>query len=122
MKNVIVVGSVNADLVVSVAELPRAGETVTGGTFARHGGGKGANQAVAARRGGAATQMVGRVGDDAFADVLLPFLVAEDVDVAEVSPTAQTAGSCQPSMESATACLAAAICSGVLHPVDMGPP
>ena len=47
---VVVVGSVNADLVVSVARLPRAGETVAGGTFARFGGGKGANQAVAAAR------------------------------------------------------------------------
>jgi ribokinase len=45
---VVVVGSVNADLVVSVRALPQPGETVTGGTFARHGGGKGANQAVAA--------------------------------------------------------------------------
>ena len=49
---VVVVGSVNADLVVSVQRLPAAGETVTGGTFARHGGGKGANQAVAASRAG----------------------------------------------------------------------
>ena len=53
MSEVVVVGSVNADLVVSVTRLPHPGETVTGGTFARHGGGKGANQAVAAARAGA---------------------------------------------------------------------
>ena len=51
-------GSVNADLVVRAARLPGPGETVTGGTFARHGGGKGANQAVAAARLGARTALV----------------------------------------------------------------
>ncbi|HET8758156.1 MAG TPA: PfkB family carbohydrate kinase, partial [Solirubrobacteraceae bacterium] len=61
---VVVVGSVNADLVVTVRQLPRAGETVSGGTFARHGGGKGANQAVAAARAGARVAMIGAVGDD----------------------------------------------------------
>jgi ribokinase len=47
---VIVVGSVNVDLVVRAARLPSVGETVTGGTFERHHGGKGGNQAVAASR------------------------------------------------------------------------
>lgn len=61
---VIVVGSVNADLVVTTERLPRPGETVTGGTFARHWGGKGANQAVAAARYGARVELVGAVGDD----------------------------------------------------------
>ena len=61
----------NADLVVSVRELPRAGETVTGGTFARHGGGKGANQAVAAARAGARVAFVGAVGADDLGDEAL---------------------------------------------------
>src|SRR5919202_1224026 len=56
---VVVVGSVNADLVVSVRELPRPGETVTGGVFARYGGGKGANQAGAAAPLGARGRVVG---------------------------------------------------------------
>ena len=82
---VVVVGSVNADLVVSVRRLPAAGETVTGGTFARHGGGKGANQAVAAARAGARVAMVGAVGADDLGDEALRELADEGVDVAAVA-------------------------------------
>jgi ribokinase len=78
---VVVVGSVNADLVVSVRRLPRPGETVSGGTFARHGGGKGANQAVAAARLGARVAFVGAVGDDDLGEEALRELAAEGVDV-----------------------------------------
>jgi ribokinase len=78
---VVVVGSVNADLVVSVRQLPRPGETVTGGTFARHGGGKGANQAVAAARLGARVVFAGAVGADDLGDEALELLTGEDVDV-----------------------------------------
>jgi ribokinase len=62
-----VVGSANVDLVTRAARLPRPGETLTDATFARHPGGKGANQAVAAARLGADVRFVGCVGDDAFA-------------------------------------------------------
>jgi ribokinase len=82
---VVVVGSANADLVVSVRRLPRAGETVTGGTFARHGGGKGANQAVAAARAGARVAFVGAVGADDFGDEALRELAAEGIDIAAVT-------------------------------------
>ena len=58
------VGSANIDLVVSVDRLPAPGETVAGGRFERHHGGKGANQAVAAARMGASVAFVGAVGDD----------------------------------------------------------
>src|SRR4051812_34741123 len=81
---VVVVGSVNADLVVSVPALPGPGETVTGGTFARHGGGKGANQAVAASRLGAAVTLVGAVGDDDLGEHAVRELAAEGVDVESV--------------------------------------
>jgi ribokinase len=83
--SVVVVGSVNADLVVSVERLPRAGETVTGGTFARHGGGKGANQAVAAARAGAVVAMVGAVGADDLGEEALRALAGEGIDVAPVA-------------------------------------
>lgn len=59
-----VVGSVNLDLVARCERLPQPGETVTGATFARHPGGKGANQAVAAARLGASVRFVGAVGGD----------------------------------------------------------
>src|ERR671933_3892 len=61
---VVVVASINVDLVVAVERLPAAGETIAGGRFARHGGGKGANQAVAAARLGAEGGVVGAVGSD----------------------------------------------------------
>ena len=61
---VVVVGSVNADLVIRGERLPSPGETVAGGTFERHHGGKGGNQAVAAARLGMPVAFVGAVGDD----------------------------------------------------------
>jgi ribokinase len=78
---VVVVGSINADLVVAVDALPAAGETVTGGRFARWGGGKGANQAVAAARLGARVALVGAVGDDDFGADALRALQDEGIDV-----------------------------------------
>ncbi len=66
-----VVGSINLDLVVNSERLPRSGETVTGASFSRGPGGKGANQAVAAARLGAEVTMVGCVGSDGFADEAL---------------------------------------------------
>ena len=88
---VIVVGSINADLVVSVERLPAAGETVTGGRFSRHGGGKGANQAVAAARLGAQVTMVGAVGDDPFGEEALTLLRDDGVDIESVTWLGATA-------------------------------
>lgn len=85
MTRVVVVGSVNVDLVVSVGRLPRAGETVAGGTFARHGGGKGANQAVAAARVGASVGLIGAVGADDFGARLIEELEQEAVSTAGVA-------------------------------------
>ena len=81
---VIVVGSVNIDLVATVERLPAPGETVIGGTFAQHHGGKGANQAVAAARLGARTVFVGAVGDDAFGEQARAALDSEGVDTSEL--------------------------------------
>lgn len=75
-----VVGSVNLDLVVRCERLPRPGETVTGATFERHPGGKGANQAVAAARLGASVTFAGNVGNDEFAEEALAGLAAAGVN------------------------------------------
>lgn len=79
-----VVGSINLDFTASAPRLPRAGETVTGATLARHPGGKGANQALAAQRLGAEVCMIGRVGRDGMAEEAMALLLADDVDVAGV--------------------------------------
>lgn len=76
-----VVGSVNLDFVATAAHLPAPGETVTGAHLARHPGGKGANQALAARRLGADVRLIGRVGTDAMADEALALLRADGVDL-----------------------------------------
>lgn len=79
LKPIVVVGSVNLDLVVRADHIPRAGETTIGSLFQTFHGGKGANQAVAAAKLGHPTFMVGNVGDDAFGPQLRQAL--EDVGV-----------------------------------------
>jgi len=81
MPHIVVVGSLNMDLVVRTPHMPAPGETVLGDDFQTILGGKGANQAVAAARLGARVSMVGRVGQDAFGEALLDNLQAEGVDV-----------------------------------------
>ena len=76
-----VVGSINNDIVVRCAALPRPGETVSGRDLREVGGGKGANQAVAAARLGAATVIIGRTGGDAAGQRLRAALTAEGVEV-----------------------------------------
>ena len=76
---IVVVGAINVDLVVTAERLPRAGETVVGAGPARHGGGKGANAALAAARAGADVTLVGAVGRDGMADVALTDLRDEGV-------------------------------------------
>lgn len=85
---IVVFGSVNVDLVVAVARLPRPGETVLGGDLVTLPGGKGANQAVAARRAGASVALVGAVGTDAFAALALRHAEAVGVDLTGVRPQA----------------------------------
>lgn len=80
--SIVVVGSVNLDLAASVSRLPVAGETVTGADLQRFPGGKGANQALAARRLGADVSIVARVGDDAVAEEALALLRSGNVNLA----------------------------------------
>lgn len=79
-----IVGSINLDYVATCVSLPRAGETVTGATLARHPGGKGANQALAARKLGAEVSMIGRVGDDEMALPATALLEAYGVELGGV--------------------------------------
>lgn len=83
--DVVVVGSVNVDLVVRVARLPGAGETVSGGTFERHGGGKGANAALAAVRASARVALVAAVGTDDDGGSQLRELTGEGIDLSGIA-------------------------------------
>lgn len=83
--NVVIVGSLNMDLVTRAPRLPAGGETLVGHSFATVPGGKGANQAVAAARLGAQVAMVGCVGDDAYGVQLRAALEAEGIDCAAVN-------------------------------------
>ena len=85
MATVTVIGSVNLDIVAKAQRLPAPGETVTGAELFRFPGGKGANQALAAQRLGAATRLVACVGEDAAADEALALLRDGGVDLAACS-------------------------------------
>src|ERR1700722_14263626 len=82
---VVVIGSLNMDLVVRAVRLPHPGETLVGESFAQVPGGKGGNQAVAAARLGAQVSMIGCVGNDANGAQLKQGLEKEGIDCAGVS-------------------------------------
>jgi ribokinase len=84
MVDILVVGSLNMDLVVRVPRFPAPGETISGGDLVLIPGGKGANQAVAAARLGGNVAMLGRVGSDDFGQALLENLAQNRVDVSRV--------------------------------------
>ena len=88
---IVVVGSINMDLVVRAPRHPQPGETILGTNFQTFPGGKGANQAVAAARLGGKVHMVGRVGDDAFGDTLLATLQSDLVDTRFILRSENTA-------------------------------
>src|SRR6201997_3284866 len=90
MGQVFVAGSINMDVVATADRHPRIGETVAGKQVLYFPGGKGANQAVAAAKLGAATTLIGRVGTDAFGQELKAFLAAQRVDLRFVKDTPQT--------------------------------
>lgn len=84
---IVVVGSLNMDLVVRTSRHPQPGETLLGSDFQTFPGGKGANQAVAASRAGGSVRLIGRVGADAFGDALLQNLAQDQVDTRFVRRT-----------------------------------
>jgi ribokinase len=83
MLSITVIGSVNLDIVAKVTRLPAPGETVTGAELYRYPGGKGANQALAAKRLGADVALIARVGDDAAADEALELLRDDGVELSQ---------------------------------------
>jgi ribokinase len=91
-KPVVVVGSINIDLVANAERIPVEGETVLGTDFQIHPGGKGANQAVAVARLGYPVSMIGRLGDDAFGEQLRGHLQSAGVDVSAVANSPGTSG------------------------------
>jgi ribokinase len=91
-KRLLVVGSINLDLVASSKRIPLPGETVSGNTFNTFPGGKGANQAVAAGKLGAPASMIGRIGNDAFGTQLRASLEAAGVDTKAVEVVKTSSG------------------------------
>jgi ribokinase len=92
MKPIVVVGSINMDLVTQADRIPRPGETIIGKDFQVHSGGKGANQAVAVSRLGYPCTLLGAVGDDVFGDKLLRTLSGYGVDTTYVRDVPGSSG------------------------------
>jgi ribokinase len=95
MKQLLVVGSINLDLVAVAPKIPRPGETISGSEFKTFPGGKGANQAYAAARLGTPVKMIGKVGNDAFGAELRKNLEAVGVDTSAVDVVATSSGIAQ---------------------------
>ena len=118
-----VVGSINLDIVATGPALPRPGETVTGAKLARHPGGKGANQALAARRLGAEVRLVGAVGADDMAEEALKLLQAGGVDLSSVSHVnGETTGVALIAVDTTSGENQIVVCPGannVLRPADV---
>jgi ribokinase len=91
-KPIVVVGSINLDLVANADRIPAAGETVHGRDFQTHPGGKGANQAVAVARLGYPVEMIGKLGSDALGDQLWNHLQSAGVGLQGVERTEGTSG------------------------------
>ena len=84
MSRIVCVGSMNMDIAAYSTALPKPGETVFGSSLDSSPGGKGLNQAVAARRLGADVAFVGCLGGDATGDTVLAFMVAEGIDTSYI--------------------------------------
>jgi ribokinase len=91
-KPIVVVGSINADLVARAEQIPARGETILGSDFQIYSGGKGANQAATVARLGYPVRMIGQLGDDIFGSKLREHLTAAGVDVSSVGTVAGSSG------------------------------
>jgi ribokinase len=121
---VVVVGSSNTDMTIRVPRIPRPGETVVGGDFRITGGGKGANQAVAAARAGGRVRFVTALGSDAFGDRAREAFVADGIDVDLVRRVPDTASGVALIFVDAAGENSIAVASGAnaaLAPADVAP-
>ena len=120
---IVVFGSINIDLVTPVERLPAPGETVLGPGYALHPGGKGANQALAARRAGAEVMLIGAVGRDTFGDAALALLTAAGVDLGHVARVDQPTGAAfiATDREGANQIIVAAGANAALRPAALQP-
>jgi len=91
-KPIVVVGSINMDLVATAPHIPAAGETILGTNFQMHPGGKGANQAVAAARLGYPVQMIGQLGNDGMGQQLRDYLNKQGVDTTAIGTAQGSSG------------------------------
>lgn len=87
-----VFGSINMDLIATTERLPKPGETIAGSSFVTAAGGKGANQALAARRAGSTVRMAGAVGSDEFSAPALALLIQAGIDLSAVSQAPTSTG------------------------------
>ncbi|MFT8477942.1 MAG: ribokinase [Liquorilactobacillus sp.] len=85
MKKITILGSINMDVILEIVRLPKPGETMEMKSLTTAGGGKGANQAIAAVRSGADTAFIGKVGDDAYGEKMLGILKKNNIDTAEIT-------------------------------------
>ncbi|HIY93600.1 ribokinase [Companilactobacillus sp. HBUAS56275] len=86
---VVVIGSINVDNIMHIDNLPQPGETIKMNSFSKAGGGKGANQAVAAARSQAETSFIGRVGDDSNGKMMLKLLKEDNIDTKHITVVPQ---------------------------------
>lgn len=89
-KKILVIGSLNMDMVVTMSHLPKPGETLLGDNISYVPGGKGANQAYAGQKLGGTVKMLGKVGDDTFGPQLIHNLQAIGVDVSSIEVAKNT--------------------------------
>lgn len=92
MKKILVVGSINMDLLVSTDEIPRPGETVMGNDLSQIPGGKGANQAVAMSKLNSDVTFLGKIGNDPFGETLLTSMKNSGVDTSYIEEDGETTG------------------------------
>lgn len=92
LRPIVVIGSINMDLVTNVVTIPRAGETVLGSNFQTHAGGKGANQAVGVARLEYPVKMIGMLGSDAFGKEMREHLKREGVDTTHIGESKSATG------------------------------